>query len=248
MSAPRIKRLQSIRFAIMNFAAPISAWRRTAEKLRHGRVGCGSCCGAVSCIAGESETQQAWESLPAILAEIRPPTFPDRDFPITEFGAEGDGQTDCKPAFDQSDRRVPRSRRRPRRRSCGRMVRRGPIHLKSSVNLHVARRRDRLCSARARRLPAGGVHAFRRQRGDELLAADLRHRSGEHRDHGLGHVRRPGRPQELVALEDATAATTTRASCAQMAEDGVPAANTRVRRRAITSGRISCSPIAARTC
>ena len=34
-----------------------------------------------------------WDDVPAILKRIVPPTFPAKDFPVTEFGAVGDGQT-----------------------------------------------------------------------------------------------------------------------------------------------------------
>jgi polygalacturonase len=40
-----------------------------------------------------------WAQVPAILARIVPPTFPDRDFPITSYGAKTDGKTDATAAF-----------------------------------------------------------------------------------------------------------------------------------------------------
>ena len=40
-----------------------------------------------------------WARLPAILANIRPPTFPARDFVVTRYGARGDGRRDCTAAF-----------------------------------------------------------------------------------------------------------------------------------------------------
>jgi hypothetical protein len=43
-----------------------------------------------------------WDAVPAILEQIRPPTFPDRDFEITAYGAVGDGAADCKSAFDRA--------------------------------------------------------------------------------------------------------------------------------------------------
>src|SRR6478672_13033268 len=43
-----------------------------------------------------------WESVPGITARIQPPQFPKREFRITDFGAIGDGKTDCKPAFDKA--------------------------------------------------------------------------------------------------------------------------------------------------
>ncbi|MEV4178318.1 glycosyl hydrolase family 28 protein [Nonomuraea sp. NPDC049709] len=40
-----------------------------------------------------------WDQVPEILARIVPPTFPDRTFPITDYGAKGDNSTDCTAAF-----------------------------------------------------------------------------------------------------------------------------------------------------
>src|SRR5262245_24263445 len=43
-----------------------------------------------------------WSELPAILARIRPPVFPDRTFAVTQFGAAGDNKTDCTLAFQKA--------------------------------------------------------------------------------------------------------------------------------------------------
>src|SRR5438552_19151608 len=44
-----------------------------------------------------------WETLfPRILARIKAPTFPDRNFDVTKFGARGDGKLDCTDAFHRS--------------------------------------------------------------------------------------------------------------------------------------------------
>src|SRR6201991_4333759 len=40
-----------------------------------------------------------WEAVPAILARIRPPKFPARDFLITSYGAAGDGKADSTEAI-----------------------------------------------------------------------------------------------------------------------------------------------------
>ena len=78
-----------------------------------------------------------WDSVPVILAEIKPPTFPDRDFAVTDHGAAPDGATDCRPAFDKAISECHAA-------GGGRVVVpegdwlvKGPIHLKSGVNLHL---------------------------------------------------------------------------------------------------------------
>jgi len=78
-----------------------------------------------------------WEIfMPTILAGIKRPTFPNRTFNITKFGAKGDGRTDCSTAFRSAIAECTR-------RGGGRVVvpagdyLTGPIHLKSNVNLEV---------------------------------------------------------------------------------------------------------------
>jgi polygalacturonase len=74
--------------------------------------------------------------VPGILARIKPPVFPDRDFAITSYGAVGDGVRDCTDAFRQAiDACVAAGGGRvvvP----AGRFLT-GAIHLRSNVNLHV---------------------------------------------------------------------------------------------------------------
>lgn len=77
-----------------------------------------------------------WELMPEILAQIVPPTFPERDFVITDYGAIGDGETDCTEAFRAAIAACHEA-------GGGRVVvpagiySTGAIHLKSNVNLHV---------------------------------------------------------------------------------------------------------------
>lgn len=86
--------------------------------------------------AQNAETADPWSRLPGILAGIRAPVFPDRDFSITSFGAKPDGATDATEAFRRAIAECARS-------GGGRVVvpagefLTGPIHLKSGVNLHL---------------------------------------------------------------------------------------------------------------
>jgi polygalacturonase len=79
-----------------------------------------------------------WQEAETILARIVPPTFPDRDFLLTDFGAVADGETDCTEAFRNAIAACHEA-------GGGRVVVpegkffTGAIHLKSNVNLHVSK-------------------------------------------------------------------------------------------------------------
>jgi len=77
-----------------------------------------------------------WEQVPEILSNIVPPTFPPRDFYITDYDAVGDGNKDCTAAIKQAIDACHES-------GGGRVVipagiyLTGAIHLKSNINLHI---------------------------------------------------------------------------------------------------------------
>jgi polygalacturonase len=79
----------------------------------------------------------AWAAVPGILARIVPPAFPAREFPITKFGALGDGTNNCTAAFQQAIAACHEA-------GGGRVIVpagkffTGPIHLRSNVELHLA--------------------------------------------------------------------------------------------------------------
>ena len=83
------------------------------------------------------QSTDGWAELPKILARIKPPTFPDRDFDITKFGAVGDNKTDCTEAFNKAIAACNKA-------GGGRVVvpkgefSTGAIELRSKVNLHVS--------------------------------------------------------------------------------------------------------------
>jgi polygalacturonase len=105
-----------------------------------------------------------WLRLPAILARIRPPAFPARDFVLTDFGARAGG-ADATGAFRSAIAACSRA-------GGGRVVvpagefLTGPIRLESGVNLHLtAGAVIRFQTEPARYLPA----VFTRWEGVELM-------------------------------------------------------------------------------
>jgi len=77
-----------------------------------------------------------WDKLPNIISQIVPPSFPEKDFLITSYGAVGDGLTNCTEAFTKAIDKCNNS-------GGGRVVVSkgvyvsGAIHLKSNVNLYI---------------------------------------------------------------------------------------------------------------
>src|SRR5262245_41270023 len=78
-----------------------------------------------------------WARLPEVLSRIRPPTFPDRDFVVTRYGARPDGRTDATLAVRKAIAACHAAGGGRVVVPAGRYVT-GPIVLKSNVNLHVA--------------------------------------------------------------------------------------------------------------
>ena len=78
-----------------------------------------------------------WNSVPGILARIKAPQFPARDFPITNYGAKADGTTDCTDAIRQAIAAA-NAAGGGRVVVAGGVFLTGAVHLKSNVNLHVA--------------------------------------------------------------------------------------------------------------
>ena len=84
-----------------------------------------------------SNADKGWAGLPNILAEIKLPEFPNKDFSILNYGAKGDGTTDCTVAFKNAIQACNQA-------GGGRVVvpegnfLTGAIHLKSHVNLYVS--------------------------------------------------------------------------------------------------------------
>jgi polygalacturonase len=120
----------------------------TAGGLAAGAVGGSMFLGAPATAAADSAADSAadrldaacergpWAEVPRILRRICPPRFPRRQFPVTRYGAKGDGVTDCTAAFAQAIAACHRA-------GGGRVVvppgnfLTGAIHLRGNVELHV---------------------------------------------------------------------------------------------------------------
>lgn len=113
----------------------------------------------------EDSEEAGWKAVEQIKAAAQPPAFPERTFVITDYGAIGDGQTDCTDALAAAiDACVAAGG--------GRVVvpagtfLTGPIHLRSRVNLHL----ERQATLRFSQDPAAYLPAvFTRWQGIELL-------------------------------------------------------------------------------
>jgi unsaturated rhamnogalacturonyl hydrolase len=88
-------------------------------------------------VAAKSSIAPEWKQVPGILARIKAPVFPARQFPITDFGAAAGGNADCTEAIRKAIGACAQA-------GGGRVVvpagefLTGPIHLKSNVELHLA--------------------------------------------------------------------------------------------------------------
>src|SRR6186997_2792489 len=93
-----------------------------------------------SCKTNDTKTVDAdpWSQVDAILARIVAPTFPDKNFNITDYGAKGDSTTDCTEAFAKAIAACNAA-------GGGKVIvpegkfSTGPIHLKSNVNLYISK-------------------------------------------------------------------------------------------------------------
>ncbi len=136
------------RAAPFDFIMPIRYTSRNLTRsrrafLKHLACGTGAVVVAPSFLSACSPASRAagvddpWDRVPAILRRIQAPSFPDRDIPITDHGAEGDGETDATEAFARAVAACSEA-------GGGRVVvptgvfLTGPIRLRSNVNLHLS--------------------------------------------------------------------------------------------------------------
>jgi polygalacturonase len=133
------------RFTIFRAATPISDDKHTLQLSRPGYLDLGKPLdrldhtGLVVEMGKQSEFEGGWAKVPGILAAIAAPRFPDRDFPVTEYGANSSGSGNNHMAFKRAVEACNSA-------GGGRVVvpegsyrMEGPIHLLSNVNLHLQR-------------------------------------------------------------------------------------------------------------
>jgi polygalacturonase len=88
------------------------------------------------CAAETSPVQNKWNQVPEILQRIVPPTFPARNFVITDFGAVADGKTDCTAAISNAISSCADNGGGHVVIPAGEFLT-GAIHLQSNVDLHL---------------------------------------------------------------------------------------------------------------
>ncbi len=111
---------------------------KTPHLIRLALAGCGlALSSAFAAAAAAPESVIGWDAVPGILARIKAPQFPARDFPITNYGAKADGTTDCTDAIRQAIAAC-NAAGGGRVVVTGGVFLTGAVHLKSNVNLHVA--------------------------------------------------------------------------------------------------------------
>lgn len=127
--------------------------------------------GALACrpgtrVGSPSPTNaKGWDLVPQILARIVAPTFPNRDFDITRYGARGDGAFDNTSAIRQAITACTAAGGGRVVVPSGRFLT-GPVHLENNVNLHVSRGATLLFTRDTKAyLPA----VFTRFEGTELM-------------------------------------------------------------------------------
>jgi polygalacturonase len=115
-------------------------------KFFHQSRGVGLCAAVFFCVLSNVGGQASlnaqsantgWAQVPAILSRIKAPTFANRDFKISDYGAVADGETDNTEAIRKAIAACNAA-------GGGRVVvtpgvfLTGAVHLKSNVNLHIA--------------------------------------------------------------------------------------------------------------
>lgn len=104
--------------------------------------------GACGAATSEPTVGLEWADVPTILARIRAPEFPARDFVVTAYGARGDGVTDSLPAVRAAIAACHAAGGGRVLVPAGTYLLNGPVHLLSNVELHVVEGATLLFSGR----------------------------------------------------------------------------------------------------
>lgn len=94
--------------------------------------------GITAALAGKASSNNKL-TLENIIERIELPAIPNDEYNILDFGAIGDGVTDCKPAIDSAFALMSTNGGGKLLIPEGEYLLNGPIHLKSHVNLHLAK-------------------------------------------------------------------------------------------------------------
>lgn len=84
------------------------------------------------------DTQDDWNMASQIIQSVQRPIIPEKDYAITDFGAIGDGVTDVRPAIIKAIDAASNDGGGRVVIPAGEWYCKGPIHLKSNINLHVS--------------------------------------------------------------------------------------------------------------
>jgi polygalacturonase len=87
---------------------------------------------------GQDDSNRGWRNADVIISKIVIPTFPARDYDIRDFGAVADGKTDCLPAVKKAIDTCNMQGGGKVVVPAGVFFVKGPIHLKSHINLAVS--------------------------------------------------------------------------------------------------------------
>ncbi|MEZ4829885.1 MAG: glycoside hydrolase family 28 protein [Bacteroidia bacterium] len=90
--------------------------------------------------AGEKNrsANDPWALASEILETVKPPVFPAKSIDITTFGAKADASTDCLPAIREAIETCVAAGGGTVVIPAGEFFVKGPIHLKSNINLHIS--------------------------------------------------------------------------------------------------------------
>ncbi|MEQ9296934.1 MAG: glycoside hydrolase family 28 protein [Cyclobacteriaceae bacterium] len=80
---------------------------------------------------------EGWAQVPAILERIVPPTFPENEFILTDFGAVGDSVTNSLPAMTEAITACNKAGGGTIIVPAGQFFMEGPIHMKSNVHIYL---------------------------------------------------------------------------------------------------------------